>query len=209
MEYITFDLSDLHRHGTAFYDYLKLRKIFFVDTLGWDIPHNDLVEMDQYDNPLAHYSLVLRDGKVIGGGRTMPTTSHWGEHTYMLRDAAAGKLPTIPSRILGQPVDAPGVWECSRLVIADEIRSHAVRSRCLALIVDGMAEVARTHGAKELVSLTRVVMKRALRQLGWNADVIGDSYLGAEDGIQYAVVSMPAVKPEAAGKDALKPALAG
>ena len=34
MENITFDLSDLHRYGTAFYDYLRLRKHFFVDTLG-------------------------------------------------------------------------------------------------------------------------------------------------------------------------------
>ena len=78
MENITFDLSCLHRYGPAFYDYLRLRKHFFVDMLGWDIPHNDSVEMDQYDNPLAFYSLVLRDGQVIGGARTMPTTSSWG-----------------------------------------------------------------------------------------------------------------------------------
>ena len=93
MENITFDLSCLHRYGPAFYDYLRLRKHFFVDMLGWDIPHNDSVEMDQYDNPLAFYSLVLRDGQVIGGARTMPTTSSWGQYTYMLRDAVAGKLP--------------------------------------------------------------------------------------------------------------------
>ena len=44
MENITFDLLDMHRHGAAFYDYLRMRKRVFVDELGWDIPHNDFVE---------------------------------------------------------------------------------------------------------------------------------------------------------------------
>ena len=51
MEHITFNLAALHLHGTAFYDYLGLRKRLFVVNLGWDIPHDDHVEMDQYDNP--------------------------------------------------------------------------------------------------------------------------------------------------------------
>ena len=136
MKNITFDLSKLHLHGSAFFDYLGLRKRFFVDTLGWDIPHNDDVEMDQYDNPLAHYSLVLRDGEVIGGARAMPTTSSWGEYTYMLRDAAAGKLPDIPIQVLGSTIASPKVWECTRLVISDDVTRRADRSKCLSLIVD-------------------------------------------------------------------------
>ena len=63
MRNITFDFLGQHRHGTAFHEYLQLRKAWFVDELSWDIPHNDDVEMDQYDNPCAHYSLVLRRGK--------------------------------------------------------------------------------------------------------------------------------------------------
>ena len=194
MHNITFDLSSLHSHGTAFYDYLKLRKHFFVDTLGWDIPHNDLVEMDQYDNPLAHYSLVLRDGQVIGGARTMPTTSHWGDHTYMLRDAVNGKLADIPKRILEKEVDTPRVWECTRLVMSEEVRSHADRSRCLSLIVEGLADVARRHGADELMSLSPLSLMRALRQLGWQADRIGEPYSNPGDGRKYAVLSMPAAR---------------
>ncbi|MGB7323179.1 MAG: acyl-homoserine-lactone synthase [Albidovulum sp.] len=209
MENITFDLSDLHRYGSAFYEFLKLRKHFFVDTLGWDIPHNDLVEMDQYDNPLAHYSLVLRDGKVIGGARAMPTTSHWGEHTYMLRDAVAGKLVDIPQRILDQEVDTPGVWECTRLVMSGDVNCQADRSKCLSLIVEGLADVASRHGAHELMSLSPVSLMRALRQLGWQADRIGEPYSNPGDGRRYAVLSMPTVKKAAAPvKSALEPAMA-
>ena len=70
MHNITFDFLGQHRHGSAFHEYLRLRKSFFVDELHWDIPHNDDVEMDQYDNPCAHYSLVLRNGRVVGGARS-------------------------------------------------------------------------------------------------------------------------------------------
>lgn len=60
MNNIRFDFSDFHRYGSAFYEFLALRKQVFVDQLGWDIPHNASVEMDQYDTPLAQYSLVMR-----------------------------------------------------------------------------------------------------------------------------------------------------
>ncbi len=197
MHNITFDLSDLHSFGTAFYDYLRLRKHFFVDTLGWDIPHNDSVEMDQYDNPLAHYSLVMRDGKVIGGARAMPTTSSWGQHTYMLRDAVAGKLIDIPAGVMAEQIQTPRVWECTRLVISESVNNHLDRSQCLTLIVEGLADVARRHGASELMSLSPLSLMRALRQLGWQADRIGEPYDNPGDGRRYAVLSMPADRSRA------------
>ncbi len=192
MENITFNLSELHLHGTAFFDYLALRKRFFVDTLNWNIPHDDKVEMDQYDNPLAYYSLVLRDGQVIGGARAMPTTSSWGNHTYMLRDAVAGKLADIPEEVLDNEIETPQVWECTRLVISDSVIGHAERSRCLQLIVEGLVRVAKEQGGSELMSLSPVALMRALRQLGYQADRVGEPYHNPGDGRRYAVLKMPA-----------------
>ena len=187
MEHITFNLAQSHIHGTAFYDFLGLRKRFFVDQLGWDIPHDDTVEMDQYDNPKAHYSLVLRDGVVIGGARAMATTAKWGTHTYMLRDALKGKLIDIPASVM-----AAEMWECTRLVISDEVNTHADRSACLGLIVQGLVDVAAEAGASHLMSLSPLALMRALRQLGFGAERIGDPYLNEGDGRRYAVLSMPA-----------------
>jgi N-acyl-L-homoserine lactone synthetase len=192
MENITFSLATLHRHGAAFYDFLALRKRFFVDTLGWDIPHDDTVEMDQYDNPLAHYSLVLRDGEVVGGARVMSTTATWGRHSYMLRDAFKGDLIHIPPEIMPREVTDPCVWECTRLVISDEVKTQADRSMCLGLIVDGLVQVAARGGAEQLISLSPLPLMRALRQLGFSADRIGEPYRNDEDGRQYAVLAMPA-----------------
>ena len=44
--------------------------------------------MHQYDNPKAWYSVVLRNGEVIGGARAMATTATWGSHSYMLRETS-------------------------------------------------------------------------------------------------------------------------
>lgn len=193
MRNITFDFLGQHRHGTAFHQFLRLRKAFFVDGLGWDIPHNDDVEMDQYDNPCAHYSLVVRNGRVVGGARVMPTTAAWGKHTYMLRDAVRGTLEQIPAAVMPDDVASEAVWECTRLVISDEVAGQPDRSRCLSLIVSGLVDVANAHGARELMSLSPLPLMRALRQLGYAADRYGDPYLSEGDGRRYAVLRMPAM----------------
>jgi acyl homoserine lactone synthase len=192
MHNVTFDLSRLQNHGAAFWDYLRLRKHHFVDTLHWDIPHNHEFEMDQYDNPTAHYSLVLKNGKVVGGARTMPTTAKWGKHSYMLKDAFDGKLEDIPAEVMPDRVVSDRVWECTRLVISDELDNHIERGYCLQLIVDGLVRTANMHGGAELMSLSPVSLMRALRQLGYDAYRVGEPYRNFGDGRTYAVLGMPA-----------------
>ena len=194
MRNITFDFLGQHRHGPAFHEYLRLRKSFFVDQLAWDIPHDDDVEMDQYDNPRAHYSLVLRQGEVIGGARIMPTTATWGPHSYMLRDAYLGVLEEIPAAAMPSDIVAPEVWECTRLVISDGVTGHADRSDCLSLIVEGLMDIAHRHGGVELISLSPLPLMRALRQLGFDASRLGEPYLSEGDGRRYAVLNMPAMR---------------
>ena len=192
MENIRFDFSDFHQHGRAFYEFLQLRKKVFVDELKWEVPHNASVEMDQYDTPLAYYSLVRRDGVVVGGARTMATTSVWGDHTYMLRDAWSGKLPHIPRHVMSVEIASPEVWECTRLVISDTLVTQTERTECLALIVDGLVEMVRANGANTLISLSPLPFLRAMRQLGYDVSLLGEAYRSGEDQRKYGVMRMPA-----------------
>ena len=194
MENITFNLTELHHHGSAFFEFLALRKQFFVDQLGWDIPHDADVEMDQYDNPKAYYSLVLKDGKVIGGMRAMATTAQWGSHTYMLRDAVDGKLIGIPADIIPQAEVTPNVWEATRVVISDSVATQAERAECLGLVLDGVVVQATAQGATEIIALCPPVFARTLRQLGYPARIIGDPYVNQHDQRRYVAMAMPAVK---------------
>lgn len=193
MECITFNLLDQHLHGSAFHEYLKLRKSFFVDELKWDIPHDDSVEMDQYDNPCAHYSLVMKGGRVVGGARVMPTSSEWGSHSYMLRDAMHGRLSQIPSVAMPTDISTESVWECTRLLISNEMGCRSERSECLSLIVGGLVDIANRNGGFELVSLSPLPLMRALRQLGFAASRLGEPYRSETDGRSYAVLHMPAI----------------
>jgi len=194
MEKITFNLTELHMHGTAFFEFLALRKKFFVDQLGWDIPHDDDVEMDQYDNPKAYYSLVLKDGKVVGGMRAMATTAQWGSHTYMLRDAVDGKLIGIPADIIPHAEVTPNVWEATRVVISDQLATQKERSECLGLVLDGVVEQATAQGATEIIALCPPVFARTLRQLGYPAKIIGEPYVNLHDERRYVAMAMPAVR---------------
>ena len=192
MDNIRFDFSDLHRYDNAFYQFLGLRKRILVDQLGWQVPHNDQVEMDQYDTPAAQYSVVLRGGRVVGGARTMATSTSWGSHSYMLRDAFAGKLEHIPAQVMPRDIASPLIWECTRLVLSDEVCSQAERSECLALIIDGLVEIVLRHGGTELISLSPLHLMRAMRQLGYAVTPLGETYRNAEDGRTYGVLRMPA-----------------
>lgn len=193
MKNITFNLSNVHRHGSAFYDYLALRKQFFVDTLNWQIPHDADVEMDQYDNPTAHYSLVLDDaGRVVAGARGMSTTARWGDHTYMLKDAMTGKLASIPKHILDDVIDCPKVWETTRLVIGPDVKSMRMRMHCLDLIAKGMITMASENGAETLIALSNLWLLRTLKRLGYGAELLGTPYESTEDGHVYAVMAIAA-----------------
>ena len=192
MQSLILNLSTAHRYGPTFYDFLKLRKTHFVDALNWDIPHDDKVEMDQYDTPQAWYSCVTHNGKLIGGARIMPTSAQWGPHGYMLGDACKGLLPGIPQTALPYEIATPRVWECTRLVVCASVRDIAMRSHCLEMICNGLVEVALQHDAEELITLTRVSLMRTLRGLGFDVVKKGIPYRSPADGNLYAVLSMPA-----------------
>lgn len=204
MELAVFSLATAHAHGTAFYDYLALRKRHFVDTLGWDVPHDQHVEMDQYDTPQAIYSVVRDNGRVIGGARIMATTHQWGANGYMLGDAKAGKLPGIPADIVPDGLMGSDVWECTRLVLDDRLPAQ-MRTQVLDLVVDGVVGAARDKGATCMVALSQVALIRAVRKLGYDPRQAGPAYRDPGSGRAHAVLTMepwkqgqPAAAPIAA-----------
>lgn len=189
----TFSLADMHLHGSAFYQFLGLRKRFFVDTLGWDIPHDNSVEMDQYDTPIAAYSVAIDNGQVVGGARIMRFSDKWGSHGCMLQDATDGRICGIPRTLLPRSRSFSNASECTRLVLSDRLTSADARQRALGLVVKGLVSIAKSHGSDELVTLTVPGFRRSLRKLGYVAEQIGEKYKNQHDGRSYAILQMPAL----------------
>ncbi|MEL7115666.1 MAG: acyl-homoserine-lactone synthase, partial [Pseudomonadota bacterium] len=191
MQNATFRLPDLHHHGSAYFEYLGLRKRFFVDELNWDIPHNQDYEMDQYDNPNAYYSLAIYKGKVVGGVRLMPTDTTFGTHTYMLRDALHAKIDGIPTDILASEVISSQVWEMTRLVIDPDLTTSMERNACLSAIGEGLHKIAEDTECQEFVGLTAPNLARVLRRVGYVAENVGQTYTCRDDGRTYGVMRIP------------------
>ena len=149
--------------------------------------------MDQYDNPNAFYSLVLRNGKVVGGARDDADDLGLGQaHLHAEgrpRRQAGGHSAGVAA---DNDVVSDRVWECTRLVISDDLCSQSERSDCLSMIVDGLVRTANMHGGSELMSLSPLGLQRALRQLGYHAWRVGEPYQNFGDGHSYAVLAMPA-----------------
>ncbi|PIE10567.1 MAG: autoinducer synthase [Rhodobacterales bacterium] len=189
MKLHVFDLSTAHEHGTVLWDFLRLRKKYFVDELGWDIPHDDQVEMDQYDTPQAFYSVITHLGEVVGGARCMPTTSRWGSAGYMLGDARAGLLPGIPETIVPAGYEGPGIMEATRLVIEDHLNA-AERTEVLDLLVEGIVSESLNRGAHRIIALSHVTLVRAIRKLGYDPEQCGPTYRDPSSGKPHAVLTM-------------------
>jgi acyl homoserine lactone synthase len=180
-------MSDMHLHGSAFYDFLRLRKRFFVDGLGWDIPTDGIVEMDQYDTPLAHYALVERDGRIIAGARCQPTHVRWGDHHCMMKDAALGRLEGIPTDLFDPAMCGPQLWEGTRLVVADDVASARERLQSLALVIDGLMRIIGSRGGASLITLSPPPLQRTAKMVGAEAHRISRTYVCDSDGREYAV----------------------
>lgn len=187
MKSIVFDMSSMHMHGSAFYDFLKLRKLFFVDELGWGIPHDGSVEMDQYDTPCAKYSLVVADGEVLAGARCQPTLASWGQYRSMLEDASRGLLSDIPGDLFDPGKKGPEYWEGTRLVISNDVKSVLGRTQCLAMVIDGLVRAISEEGGKSLLTLSPLALHRTATLVGLKAKRISRSYLSQCDGRDYAV----------------------
>jgi acyl homoserine lactone synthase len=201
-------MSDMHLHGSAFYDFLRLRKRFFVDGLGWDIPNDGIVEMDQYDTPLSHYALVERDGQIIAGARCQPTDTAWGPYHSMMRDAALGMLEGIPGDLFDPVMSGPTIWEGTRLVVSDEVSSTSERIQCLALVVDGLMRIIGNRGGTTLITLSPPPLQRTVKMVGAEAQRISRPYICDSDGREYAVFATKVARAvdrlEALGIDAEK-----
>ncbi len=195
MRNVTFRLSGPHPHAEEVQEYLRLRKRFFVDRLGWDIPHTDSDEQDQYDNPTAWYSLAIDDdGHVAGGVRLMPTSSEWHGHTYMLRDAHKGRIKGIPPWVMEDEIVSPQVWEMTRLVLSEDLETSAERAECLEAIGEGLKKIAAETECQEFMGLTFPAMARALKKIGYLAESVTRPYRDPSDGRAYSILRIPVMQ---------------
>ena len=173
MQTTTLSFDNIHTHGTLFTNVLRARHQSFIVQRKWNLPQVDGMEFDQYDTPQSRWIAVHDGGQVLAGIRLTPTTARCGIYSYMIRDAQAGLLVTIPDTLLfGQAPVSPKVWESSRVFIAHDVPS-CLRSRVQRDLMTEMVNTAQLLGAERLLGLCPQVWGRWMRRIGFRTEVAG------------------------------------
>lgn len=167
-----------------------MRNERFVNKLGWKLSTVGDFEIDQYDNPTAHYVVVEHSNSVIGGARVCSMNSKFAGHSYMLKDASLGRIQSIPKWIYPEVRESGIFWEGSRLVLSPECSRAADRLRCLSLILEGLSSTIKLRGGEFLLSLSPTPLARSVSLLGYRPVRIGPSYMCSDDGREYAVFQL-------------------
>lgn len=195
-------VSNAHRYGELYQDFLKARKTVFIDQKSWSLPHSDGMEFDQYDTPQSRGVVIHEFGRVLGGVRLLPTTAVCGCYSYMLRDAQRGLLDDIPPYVLYEqaPV-APHIWEATRLFIARDVpqeRRLAIQTRLML----EMARASREEGATHVIGIVPAIFQRWLGRLGIGALPLGPKLSIGGDNTQAAVLHVDTPEARMAQKRA-------
>lgn len=161
----TLSFLNMHEHGELFVNFLRARREIFIDAKGWDLPHVDGMEFDQYDTPRARWIVLHEYGEVLGGVRLMPTTSTCAQYSYMLRDAQLGMLPDIPQDVLffKAPV-RDDIWEATRLFLTAAVPAHR-RIAVQRMLMNQMAGVACSMGATHVLGIVPAAFSRWMTRL--------------------------------------------
>ncbi|WP_294610746.1 acyl-homoserine-lactone synthase [uncultured Roseovarius sp.] len=172
----TISFRNMTEYGGLLVKYLEVRKLIFLDQLGWHVSESDGMEFDQYDTPYCRWIVIHQFGEVLGGVRMVPTTAKCGPFSYMIRDAQMGLLEDIPTDILffEAPVEH-SVWEATRFFITDSVPAQQ-RQRVQSLLFLSMSETAMDNGATHVLGIVPALWARWARRLGVNATPIGAKF---------------------------------
>lgn len=138
----------------------RFRHKVFYERLGWDVPIQDGIERDSYDELNPVYLVAKnRNGAVEGCWRLLPTTG-----PYMLKN-------TFPQLLCGDeaPEDAT-IWEMSRLAILPSESRERIQVTLNALTFELIRAVylfSLQNNIHRYVLVTSVAVERLLKRVGF------------------------------------------
>ncbi|MFV1492365.1 acyl-homoserine-lactone synthase [Phaeobacter sp. JH18-32] len=185
MQLHVFSYEQTSDFSRIFDGFLSLRKRKLVDELGWTLACRGEVERDQYDRPGTLYSIATYNGEVVAGARAQSCGNKSGRWTYMLKDAADGKLVGIPGGLLVSYPSDNTVWECTRFVNDERLFKDLPDWIGTKLVVAGLCQATRRLGAERLISLSPRALGVLLRRFGYQVQRQGRRYLCEDDQREY------------------------
>lgn len=154
--------DNIHACGTLVRSMHADRKRVFVDTLKWNIPHDDVIECDQFDDGDAEY-LVVQDQQT-------------GDHIAslrMLRTDRPHLLSEMFARLCeGEVPRGPDVREITRLCLSPRRRAGE-RVQARNLLARAIVEYALMMGISRYTAVCEMAFLSQLLSAGWRCDPLG------------------------------------
>lgn len=166
-------------------EFFKLRKKLFVDDMGWDIPHDDEIEFDQYDHLNTSYCIIVDDNRVVGGARILRTDTNRKGWSYMIKDASEGKISQIPSKIISDAPSNETTFEITRFTV-DPSLDLDKRNAILKELSFSSYQCVANMGGEYAIALMSPLFLRWFRNIGIAADKLGPIVKGEES--SYCVI---------------------
>ncbi|WP_418113562.1 acyl-homoserine-lactone synthase [Vibrio scophthalmi] len=170
MHYITGTALELNEATKlALYNY---RYEVFIDNLKWDVIEGygsdiERLEKDQFDTDETLYVIAREQESVVGCARLLPTSQ-----PYLLKDV-------FPELLNGmQAPECDDVWELSRFTSFDcenkwQQTSTQFSAESTVILLRKTLEVAKSQGARALVSVSPLAVERLLRRENFSSRRLG------------------------------------
>lgn len=141
----------------------RFRYQVFVETLGWKLPCQSGVELDQFDREDTLYVLALRGQELAGVARLLPT-----QRPYLLGEVFPQLMGSAPV-----PRDA-AIWELSRFTAMDSAANATgpesqFSSAAAVDLMHCVLKLAAQQGARRLITVSPMGIERLLRRAGFLA----------------------------------------
>jgi N-acyl-L-homoserine lactone synthetase len=164
---IVFSGRDRHLHTREVDQMFRLRAEVFGRRMGWNVRLTDGWETDELDDCDPLYVLSLKDDKVVGCMRLLPTTGPTLLNTYFHAH-------------FDEPVEirSPNILEATRLAVAEGAQNGlSRRGVCLTTVQLLLAScLIMDKGAfSYILALYDQHMLRIYRRVGWTPHAIGKS----------------------------------
>lgn len=142
----------------------RARYDIFIEMRGWNLPHRDKQERDNYDTEDAHYLVSFTDdGRIKGSARLIPTT-----YNHLLSDVFSHLVSPHHSIPQGS-----AVVEMTRYFVHPENAQQYSLTAAAGEILCAMLEYAQDEGITTIVAVTDMWCLDQVLEMNWTVRPLG------------------------------------
>ncbi len=158
------------------------RKRVFVDLLGWDVPHDDRIERDEFDHDDSEYLIFAQGSDHIASLRLLRTDRRHLLGT-VFPELCEGDVPT-----------GPDIREISRFCISPRHRGE-VRLQARRLLATALTEYALLNGLTAYTAVAHISRMSNLFATGWRIRALGLPDLDADHPAGALMIEIDSTTP--------------